>query len=75
MRRRVCYAIALIGLTRLAFAAAETAPDKSGFTLFRPTPDALLRELATDRPDKTENPYTVVPPDIQFPPFAHVAET
>ena len=59
MKRRVCCAIALIGLTRLAFAAAETPPDKSGFTLFRPTPDALLRELATDRPDKTENPYTV----------------
>ena len=37
----------------------EGIQDKSGFNLFRPTPDALLRELATDRPDKTENPYTV----------------
>jgi hypothetical protein len=40
-------------------AGAEGQPDKSHFNLFRPTPDALLRELATDRPDKTENPYTV----------------
>jgi hypothetical protein len=37
----------------------EGSQDKSGYNLFRPTPDALLRELATDRPDKTENPYTV----------------
>jgi hypothetical protein len=27
--------------------------------LFRATPDALLRELTTDRPDKTESPITV----------------
>jgi hypothetical protein len=39
--------------------AAEDRPDKSGYNLFNPTPDSLLRELATDRPDKTENPYTV----------------
>jgi hypothetical protein len=37
----------------------EEIKNKSGYNLFRPTPDALLRELATDRPDKTENPYTV----------------
>ena len=33
--------------------------DKSGYNLFRPTPDALLREMATDRPDRTESAYTV----------------
>lgn len=33
--------------------------DKSGFHLFRPTPQALLREMSTDRPDLTESPYTV----------------
>ena len=32
---------------------------KRGYHLFRPTPRALLRELSTDRPDKTESPYTV----------------
>jgi hypothetical protein len=33
--------------------------DKSGFTLWRPTPRELMRELSPDRPDKTESPYTV----------------
>jgi hypothetical protein len=37
----------------------EAAPDKSAYSLFRPTPAALLRELSTDRPDQTESPYTV----------------
>lgn len=35
------------------------APDKSGYTLFQPTPQEFMRELSTDRPDKTESPYTV----------------
>ena len=33
--------------------------DKSQYHLFNPTPRSLMRELATDRPDKTESPYTV----------------
>ncbi|MDD5141177.1 MAG: transporter [Verrucomicrobiales bacterium] len=52
----------------LSAVAAETgaaqpawgaAPDKSGYTLFNPVPQELLRELSPDRPDKTESPYTV----------------
>jgi outer membrane putative beta-barrel porin/alpha-amylase len=39
--------------------AGETTVDKSQFNLFHPTPDALMREMATDRPDKTESAYTV----------------
>ncbi len=35
------------------------APDKSAYTLFNPTPPDQMRELSTDRPDKTESPYTV----------------
>lgn len=35
------------------------APDKSHFTLFNPTPIALMREMDTDRPDKTESAFTV----------------
>ena len=38
--------------------AADPA-DKSRFTLFHPTPEALMRELNTDRPDQTEGPITV----------------
>jgi hypothetical protein len=52
-------AAALFGVFQLASAFAGESPDKSGYNLFRPTPDALLREMATDRPDKTESAYSV----------------
>lgn len=39
--------------------AGAAAGDKRGYSLVRPTPDALLRDMSTDRPDKTESPYTV----------------
>lgn len=32
---------------------------KAGYYLFHPTPKELMREMSTDRPDKTESPYTV----------------
>ena len=41
---------------------AEELPapaDKSMYTLGRPVPDRLMREMSTDRPDQTESPYTV----------------
>ena len=38
---------------------AGPAADKSRYTLFHPTPRALMREMSTDRPDTTESPYTV----------------
>jgi hypothetical protein len=41
-------------------AAAESqSADKSGYTLFNPTPNELVRELSPDRPDKTDSPRTV----------------
>jgi hypothetical protein len=48
----------------LAIAGAARAddaptPDKSGFTLFNPTPAADLRGLCTDRPTKSTGPCTV----------------
>jgi len=39
--------------------ADPTLVDKSGYTLFNPTPRELWRELAPDRPDATESPLTV----------------
>lgn len=38
---------------------AGSAKEKNGYDLFHPTPPELMRELSTDRPDKTESPYTV----------------
>lgn len=46
-----------------SLSGAPTAPegsvDKNQFHLFNPTPDALMRPMSTDRPDKTESAYTV----------------
>lgn len=33
--------------------------DKSAYHLFHPTPDRLLREFDSDRPDKTQSPHTL----------------
>jgi hypothetical protein len=40
-------------------APAAPAPDKSGFTVFNPTPTADLRAFCTDRPTKSTGPCTV----------------
>src|SRR5262245_48546727 len=40
--------------------------DKSQYWLFNPTPEKLLREMTTDRPDITESPLTVDAGHVQF---------
>src|SRR5438309_829147 len=40
-------------------ASESPKSDKSRYTLFNPTPREVMREMNTDRPDKTESPYTV----------------
>jgi hypothetical protein len=50
----------------LAAAGDATAQDRSRYTLFNPTPDRLLRDLTTDRPDVTETPFTVDAGHIQI---------
>lgn len=52
-------AMLISAATSVYAADAENQAEKSGFNLFNPTPRQLLRELSTDRPDKTESPYTV----------------
>jgi hypothetical protein len=42
-----------------AEALPSASPDKGKYNLFNPTPRQLMREMNTDRPDKTESPYTV----------------
>jgi hypothetical protein len=54
-------ACALLSLT-LGAVAQETnsvPKGKSGYNLFNPVPENLLRELSPDRPDATESPFTV----------------
>ena len=42
------------------------APDKSGYTLFNPTPDDQLRSFCTDRPTKSNLPCTVDAGTFQY---------
>ena len=49
----------LLTASATAALAADPAPDKSQYHLFNPTPPQWLREMSTDRPDKTESAYTV----------------
>ena len=60
MSRTLPASLLLLVLAALPAAAQPSpAPDKSAYTLFNPTPDALLRDFSTDRPGKTQNPITL----------------
>ena len=61
LMRSGLFVTAAWGLAGLRSAgAAEGEPvDKSQYHLFNPTPAALMREMSTDRPDKTESAYPV----------------
>lgn len=41
-------------------------PDKSGYTLFNPVPDNLMRSMNTDRPAKSSSPITVDAGHVQI---------
>ncbi len=43
----------------LGSAGGALGADKSGYSFFAPTPQRLLRDMTTDRPDTTESPFTV----------------
>lgn len=49
----------LFASVAILMSASAQAADKSQYNLFNPTPKDQMRELSTDRPDKTESPYTV----------------
>lgn len=52
----------LLGIPLMAGETLEKelfASDKWQYTPFNPTPRSFMREMSTDRPDKTESPYTV----------------
>jgi hypothetical protein len=57
----------LVLVTSIRFAGTADEPKrKNCYTPFNPTPESLLRELATDRSDKTERPITVDAGHFQF---------
>lgn len=51
--------LGLAGALAVAGAGSAFGQDRSSYTLVNPTPDRLLRDLSTDRPDTTESPFTV----------------
>src|SRR5688572_485991 len=55
---------AVIGL--MCAVALGNEDPKDQYTLFNPTPPDRMRELSTDRPDKTESPYTVDAGHVQI---------
>jgi hypothetical protein len=65
----LCLGVALPGAALAQQAdsgAIPPPPDKSGFTLFNPTPTADLRSLCTDRPTKSTGACTVDAGHLQF---------
>src|SRR5688500_11333764 len=59
MRDRIRQIFAIVALALSSSTLGNDDADKSRLTLFNPTPRELMRELSTDRPDKTESAYTV----------------
>ena len=63
MKSRMSWNGAILFLV-MAFDTAWTAEtegpqDKSRYHFFNPTPSEITRDISTDRPDKTESPYTI----------------
>jgi len=56
---RTLAVLCLLAAPSIALAEDDLSPDKSGYSLFNPTPRELWRPLSADRPDFTESPYTV----------------
>jgi hypothetical protein len=54
----VALSVAMAG-SAVAQTTSEPAPDKSGYTLFDPTPDDQMRAFCTDRPPKANAACTV----------------
>ena len=58
---------AVVGIIALAaLASACLAQDRSRYTLFNPTPADQMRSFSTDRPTKSNVPYTVDAGHIQY---------
>lgn len=57
--KHLLHGLFLFGAGAIGLPAAEAPADKSAYHLFKPVPRELMREMSTDRPDKTESAYTV----------------
>ena len=57
----ICIVVFALAIDRALFAdpSPTPTPDKSQYTLFNPTPVDLRRPYNTDRPSKTDSPFTI----------------
>jgi len=65
-RRHARFSLIRLGLLASLVTAAGAAADKREYSFANPTPDALLREMSTDRPDATESPFTLDAGHVQI---------
>jgi hypothetical protein len=56
---RLCCAAVTMSLLSTSTQAEDFARDKSQYTIFNPTPVDLHRPYNTDRPSKTDSPFTI----------------
>lgn len=63
MKKTTLFMFALINLVSTQYAYSE---EKDKYNIFNPTPKNKMRELSTDRPDKTESPYSVDAGHFQY---------
>jgi hypothetical protein len=64
--KKIMIAVALLMVVAVgSVSAQEEQSIKKSYNLFNPTPEGNLRELNTDRPDKTDSPVTVDAGHIQ----------
>lgn len=65
MKTITTIAVAIVACARFTLAGEDSSPvatpipDKSQYNLFNPTPIKLRRAYNTDRPSKTDSPYTI----------------
>lgn len=59
MRFAAGLGLTIAAMTLLAGPQEASGAERDRYWLFNPTPDKLLRDLTTDRPDTTESPFTV----------------
>jgi hypothetical protein len=66
MFRAVVLSTISVAASALLAAPQAIADDKSGYTLFNPTPEDKMRDFNTDRPTKSNVPYTVDAGHFQY---------
>ncbi|WP_294205146.1 transporter [uncultured Chryseobacterium sp.] len=66
MNKNKYFFTSVLALLLHSLCAGQQQNAESHYSLFKPVPKALMREMETDRPDVTESPYTVDAGHFQY---------